>query len=152
MARTLARHFGSLDAVMDASEDELQAVGDVGPIVAGHIHEFFASERNREVIERLRERGVEPQAAEEEGGEELADLTVVVTGSIDGWTRDEIEDLIERHGGSLTGSVSGNTDYLVVGSNPGTTKREDADDEGVPQIDPEAFFEVLEDRGVDVER
>mgnify|MGYP000050096465 CR=1 FL=1 len=151
-ARALARHFGSLDAVMSASEDELQAVEDVGPVVAGHIHEFFESERNRSVIERLRERGVEPQTAAQTGGDELAALTFVVTGSIDGWTRDEIEALIERHGGSLTGSVSGNTDYLVVGANPGSTKREDADANDVPQIDPEEFFAVLEDHGVEVDR
>ncbi|MFB6189537.1 MAG: NAD-dependent DNA ligase LigA [Halapricum sp.] len=151
-ARALANHFGSLDEVMDADEELLQAVDDVGPIVAEHIREFFESEQNRAVIERLRERGVEPRSVERTGGDELDGLTVVVTGSVEGWTRQEIEDLLEHHGGTLTGSVSGNTDCLVVGSNPGTTKRQDAQAEDVPEIDPDDFFEELADRGVDVDR
>ncbi|MFB6141918.1 MAG: NAD-dependent DNA ligase LigA [Halorientalis sp.] len=150
-ARTLARHFGTLDAVMDADEDALRDVEDVGPVVARHIHGFFRDERNRAVIERLRERGVEPQAAEGAAGEELSDLTVVFTGRVEGWTRDDLQDLVERHGGSAPDSVSGNTDYLVVGDDPGTTKREDARANDVPRIEPGEFFSLLADRGVDVE-
>ena len=149
VARTLAGHFGSLDAIVEAEADALQAVEDVGPIVAQHVREFF--ETNRTVIERLRERGVEPQTAAETDGSELDGLTVVVTGSVEGWTRDELTDLVESHGGSVTGSVSGNTDYLVVGANPGTTKREDAEENDVPQIDPDDFFDELAERGVAVE-
>jgi DNA ligase (NAD+) len=149
VARTLASHFGTLDAVMNADADALQDVEDVGPVVADHVSEFF--ETNRAVIERLRERGVEPQsAAQSTGGDELAELTIVLTGSIEDWTRDELTDLVERHGGSVTGSVSGNTDYLVVGDNPGTTKRDDAAANDVPQIDPESLFDLLAENGVDV--
>ena len=151
-ARALAEHFGALDAVMNASEEELTGVPDVGPTVADHIREFFGNERNREVIERLREYGVDPESAEPtEGGDELDGLTVVFTGSVEGWTRDDLESLVERHGANATGSVSGNTDYVVAGERPGQSKLDDADAEDVPVLDPEEFFDLLADRGVDVE-
>ncbi|QDX40264.1 NAD-dependent DNA ligase LigA [Salarchaeum sp. JOR-1] len=149
IARDLARHFGGLDAVLDASEDDLREVDGVGETVAGEIREFVENERNREVIERLRERGVTPHVESEDTGSELEGLTVVFTGSVEGWTRDELEAIVEEHGGNATGSVSSNTDYLVVGDNPGTTKREDADAAGVPELSPEEFFELLSDHGID---
>ncbi|WP_327053287.1 NAD-dependent DNA ligase LigA [Halomicrococcus gelatinilyticus] len=148
-ARDLAREFGTLDAVMDASREDLESVPDVGPTVADQIREFFDSDRNRAVIADLREY-VDPQSAETGGGDELAGLTFVFTGSLDR-PRGELSDLVERHGGNATGSVSGNTDYLVVGDNPGTTKRADADAEGVPELSPAAFHDLLEERGVEVE-
>jgi DNA ligase (NAD+) len=147
-ASALARHFGTLDAVMEAEEDELRAVDDVGETVAAEIRGFFDAEGNRRVIERLREAGVEPQPVETGGGDELDGLTFVFTGSLDGYTRGEAQDLVEAHGGSATSSVSGNTDYLVVGANPGATKREDADENDVPEIDEDEFEALLEDRGV----
>jgi len=147
-ASALARHFGTLDAVMDADEDELREVDDVGETVAAEIRGFFDAEGNRSVIERLREAGVEPQPVETGGDDELDGLTFVFTGSLDGYTRGEAQDLVEAHGGSATSSVSGNTDYLVVGANPGTTKREDADENDVPEIDEDEFEGLLEDRGV----
>ena len=152
VARDLARHFGDLDALLDTDTEELQAVDGIGTETATRIRTFFDNERNREVIDRLRERGVEPRGDREGLGEELAGLTFVVTGRVENWTRDDLEDLVERHGGDVTGSVSGNTDYLVVGENPGTTKREDAEANDVPEIGPEEFFETLEDRGVDLGR
>jgi DNA ligase (NAD+) len=147
-ARALAREFGTLDAVMDASEEELRDVPDVGEVVASEIRGFFDSEENQQVIERLREQGVEPQAAETEGGDELAGLTFVFTGSLEEYTREEAQELVERHGGSATSSVSGNTNYLVVGDNPGTAKREDAAENDVPQIDEGEFEDLLAERGV----
>ena len=147
-AKSLAREFGDLDSVLAADTDELQSVADVGPTVAEEIREFFASEHNREVIEQLRERGVDPQPVEIDGGDELADLTFVFTGSLDEFTRSEAQDLVEEHGGSATSSVSGNTDYLVVGENPGTNKREDAESEDVAQIDEGEFMALLDERDV----
>ena len=82
---------------------------------------------------------------------ELDGLTFVFTGSVDGWTRGELQDLVQRHGGNAVSSVSGNTDYLVVGESPGQTKRDDAAAEGVPELDAESFFDVLAERGVDAE-
>ncbi|MFB6077824.1 MAG: NAD-dependent DNA ligase LigA [Halarchaeum sp.] len=146
VASDLAAHFGSLDAFLDAAADDYEAVAGVGPTVADHVAEFLANERNRRVIERLRddERLGEPDApAARAAGDELAGLTVVFTGSVEGWTRDELRDLVARHGGSATSSVSSNTDYLVVGENPGASKRADADEHGVDELDPAAFFELV---------
>jgi DNA ligase (NAD+) len=151
IARNLARHFGSFAAIRDAARDALQAVEGVGPTVADNLREFFENPRNAEVLDALLER-VAPQPVEEEvGGDELDGLTFVLTGSVEGWTRGDLRDLVERHGSSVTSAVSGNTDYLVVGENPGRTKRDDADEHGVPQVSPEEFFEVLAERGVEVE-
>jgi DNA ligase (NAD+) len=149
-ASNLARYFGTLDAVMAASIEELESVDDVGPVVAEEIHEFFRSERNREVVDELRAHGVEPREAEMETGDALAGLTFVFTGSLDGYTRGEAQELVERNGGSATSSVSGNTDYLVAGSNPGATKREDAEANDVPVVDQAEFEELLAERGVEV--
>jgi DNA ligase (NAD+) len=147
-AADIARQFGTLDAVMSASAEELQAVDGIGPTVAGEIAAFFDSERNRAVVERLREHGVEPQEADTTS-DALEGLTVVFTGSLDGLTREEAEGLVESNGGSATGSVSGNTDYVIVGENPGATKREDADANDVPMLDQTEFETLLEERGVE---
>lgn len=152
VARDLARYFGDLESLMSADEDTLQSVDGVGATMAGEINRFFSNDRNQRVIARLRDHGVDPQSYDSEADEVLADLTVVFTGSVEGWTRDELEDLVERHGGSATGSVSGNTDYLVVGENPGETKREDADANDVPEITPTEFFNELQERGVSIEQ
>jgi DNA ligase (NAD+) len=147
-ARTLARSFGTLDALMAADTERLQEVDDVGEIVAEEIHEFFRSERNREVVEALRERGVEPQEAEVERGDELAGLTFVFTGALD-YTRSEAQALVEAHGANATSSVSGNTDYLVAGEGAGS-KLDDAEANDVPVLDQSEFEALLAERGVEV--
>ncbi|WP_458208403.1 NAD-dependent DNA ligase LigA [Haladaptatus sp. NG-SE-30] len=146
-ARELARQFGTFEAVMDASRDELESVPDIGPTVAGQIREFFDSEQNREVIEELLTH-VDPEQVEMEGGDELAGFTFVFTGSLS-QPRSDIADLVESHGANATGSVSGNTDYLVVGENPGQTKREDAEERGVPVIEEEEFWNLLDEEGIE---
>lgn len=154
VAADLAAHFGDLDAFLDANADDYEAVEGVGPTVARHIAEFRGNERNRRVIERLRDesRLGEPEApAGEHVGDELAGETYVFTGSIEGWTRDELQTLVERHGANATSSVSSNTDYLVVGSNPGVNKREDAAEHDVDELDADDFFAMLTERGIDVE-
>ena len=148
-ARELARHFGTFEDVRTASEAELQAVPDVGPTVAAAIREFFDAEETSAAIDSLLEH-VDPQAAADTGGDELAGETFVFTGALDHFTRSEAQDIVESHGGSATSSVSGNTDYLVVGDSPGQTKREDAKAEGVPMLGEEEFLDVLSESGVDV--
>ncbi|WP_436908064.1 NAD-dependent DNA ligase LigA [Halosimplex marinum] len=151
VAASLARHFGSFEAVREASEDDLQAVEDVGPTVAHEIRDFFHSEANRDVLDRLLEH-VDPQEAETETGDALDGLTFVFTGSLDGYTRGEAQDLVERAGGSATSSVSSNTDFLVAGEDPGQTKRDDAADHDVPTLDGvEAFESKLREYGVEAE-
>ncbi|WP_121820819.1 NAD-dependent DNA ligase LigA [Halostella salina] len=146
-AREIAREFGTLDAVVDATEADLQEVSDVGPTVAAQVRDFFDSEANRRALADLRERGVEPQPYEG-GGDELAGVTFVFTGSLDGYTRSEAQELVERHGANATSSVSGNTDYLVAGENPGASKTNDAEREDVPVLDEAEFEGLLDERGV----
>jgi len=147
-ARNLARAFGDLDSVLSATDEELRAVDDVGPTVAERIREFFGNDRNREVVAALREVGVDPEPVETDAGDALDGLTFVFTGSLS-VTRDAATDLIERHGGTVTGSVSGNTDYLVVGDDPGRTKRDTAADNDVPTLDEGSFADLLADRSID---
>lgn len=147
-ARSLATHFGTLDALLDADVEELTAVEDVGETVATEIREFLDAERNREVIDALRELGVDPRPVAAETGEELDGLTFVFTGALSA-PRSEAQELVERHGGNATGSVSGNTDYLVVGDEPGETKRADAEAEGVPELDEGEFADLLADHGIE---
>ena len=146
-ARALAAHFGDLDALLDADEAALRDVDDVGPEVAESIRTFLDNEENRAAIEGLRERGVEPESVDGDGGDALDGLTFVFTGSLSA-TRGEAQAHVEAHGASATSSVSGNTDYLVAGENPGRSKRDDADAEDVPVLDEDAFADLLAERGV----
>ena len=151
VATSLARHFGTFDAIRDADETELQAVEDVGPTVAAEIRDFFGSEANADVLDRLIDH-VDPQEAETTTGDALAGLTFVFTGSLDGYTRSEAQALVERAGGSATSSVSSNTDYLVLGANPGQTKQDDADEHDVPTLDGiGAFEDLVAEYGVEIE-
>jgi len=156
-ALALAREFGSFTALYDpAAESEaalpdpgrLQTVPDIGPTVASAIRTFFENEQNRAAVDRLLDH-VDPQPIADDRGEALAGETFVFTGGLDRFTRSEAEELIERAGGSATGSVSGNTDYLVVGENPGQRKREDAEEHGVETLSEAAFLDLLAARGVE---
>jgi len=151
-AREIAREFGTFEAIREAAEDgdreAFQRVPDVGPAVAESVVDFFHTDANREALDALLDH-VDPQDVETEaGGDELGGLTFVFTGSLEGYTRDEAQELVERHGANATSSVSGNTDYLVVGENPGATKREDAEDNDVPVIDEAEFEDLLAKRVV----
>ena len=146
-ARALAAHFGDLDAVLGADEAALREVDDVGPEVAASIRTFLDNDENRAAIEGLRERGVEPESVAVDDGEALDGLTFVFTGSLS-TTRGEAQAHVEAHGANATSSVSGNTDYLVAGESPGRSKRDDAEDEGVPVLDEDAFADRLAERGV----
>ena len=149
-AEALAREFGDLETLLDASIEELEAVPDVGPIVAGKIREFFDNEENRAVIEALCDLGVDPDAEpiDTDADDELGGLTFVFTGSLS-VPRSDAAERVESHGANATGSVSGNTDYLVIGENPGRRKREDAEANDVPILEEAAFAELLAERGIE---
>jgi DNA ligase (NAD+) len=149
VARDLARHFGSFDAVREASREELRAVEGIGEVVADEVREFFDSERNREVLAGLLDH-VDPREVDVGTGDALDGLTFVFTGALEGFNRSEAEALVERNGGSATSSVSGNTDHLVAGENPGQSKLEDAEANDVPVLDRAGFVELLGERGVEV--
>jgi len=144
-AKDLARHFGSLDALMDASVEQLLQVRDVGPIVAQSIHMFFAQPHNREVVAQLRAAGVHwPEgegAAAEQGPKPLLGKTLVLTGTLPTLSRDAAKDLIEAAGGKVSGSVSKKTHYVVAGEEAGS-KLDKARELGVTVLD-EAGLQAL---------
>ncbi|MFC7235012.1 NAD-dependent DNA ligase LigA [Halosegnis marinus] len=150
VARDLARAFGTFEAVRAASREELESVDGIGEVVANEIREFFDSERNEAVIAGLLDH-VSPRETEVETGDALAGLTFVFTGSLPGMTRGDAQELVERHGANATSSVSGNTDYLVAGENPGASKTADAEENDVPVLDGAGFRELLADRGVETD-
>jgi DNA ligase (NAD+) len=144
-AKELARHFGKLDAIMDASEEQLLLVGDVGPIVAKSIRTFFEQPHNREVVEQLRACGVtwdegEPAA---QAPKPLAGKTFVITGTLPTLSRDEAKDLLEAAGAKVAGSVSKKTDYLVAGAEAGS-KLVKAQELGVAVLDESQMLELLQ--------
>jgi DNA ligase (NAD+) len=144
-AGTLARRFGSLDALVQATEDDLQGVEEVGPNTAAAVVAWFSHPRHRELVERLRGHGVnflskEPRPA---AGGPLAGKTVVITGSLPGVTRDEAARRLEAAGARIAGSVSKKTDYVVAGEAAGS-KLEKAKSLGVETVSWERMLELLE--------
>jgi DNA ligase (NAD+) len=147
VAQILAREYETLDDLMEADEGELEAVNDIGPEVAHSIVTFFENEQNREVIEEIRNAGLtlsNPLHAAEEGGP-LEGLTFVFTGSLERWTRDEVQRYVERLGGRATSGVSGETDYVVAGPGAGS-KLDEARQRDIPVMDEEEFVELVEER------
>jgi DNA ligase (NAD+) len=144
-SQVLARALGHLDGIIDASEEDLAAVDGVGPIIARSVREFFDSEANLAVVAKLRAAGVNfegPAALTLD--QTLEGRSVVVTGTLEAFTRDEVEAAIEARGGKAPGSVSGRTFAVVVGSEPGQSKLDKAADKDVPVIDEAAFVRLLE--------
>ena len=146
-ARQLATYFATLDDLMEADEEELRAIEDVGPEVAQSIAAFFEKEDNRRVIDEIRAAGLTLTNPYAEDEAPLEGLTFVFTGSLDDWTRSEVQRFVEQHGGRATSSVSGNTDYVVAGPGAGQ-KQDDADALGVPVLDEDAFHELLREKGL----
>jgi DNA ligase (NAD+) len=144
-ARDLARHFGSLDAVMSASEEDLLQVADVGPVVAASIARFFAEPHNREVVEQLRAAGVRwtEGARRRAPAGKVVGKTFVLTGTLPHWTREEAKERIEAAGGKVAGSVSKKTDYVVAGTEAGS-KLDKAHELGVTVIDEARLKTLLE--------
>jgi DNA ligase (NAD+) len=147
-AKALARHFGQLDAIMDATEARLLEVDDVGPIVAQSIRTFFDQPHNREVVEQLRACGVTWEECEPavRAPQPLSGKTFVITGTLPSLGRDEAKDLIEAAGGKVAGSVSKKTDYVVAGTEAGS-KLVKAQTLGVAVIDEAALQKLLESPG-----
>jgi DNA ligase (NAD+) len=135
-AQFLAEHFGSMDALMKASEEELLEVEEVGPRIAQSISEFFHEPKNRELIERLRKAGLTFTGKKKERGTKLAGKTFVLTGTLVHYSRDEAKKLIEDAGGRVSGSVSKKTDYVVAGEDAGS-KLDKAKELGVKVIGEE---------------
>jgi DNA ligase (NAD+) len=143
-AKTLARHFGTLDALIAASEEEMLAVEDVGPVVAQSILSFFHDSLNRELIAQLRAAGIHwDESIVERDAQPLTGKTFVLTGTLPNLKRDEAQALIEAAGGKVSGSVSKKTSYVVAGEEAGS-KLVKAESLGIPVLDEEAFLQLLE--------
>ena len=143
-SQVLARAFGHLDGILDAGEEVIAAVEGIGPIIARSVSAFFANERNREVVEKLRSAGVDLGRVEEPTEPQvLVGLSVVVTGTLEGHSREGAEEAIKARGGKAPGSVSKKTTAVVVGEGPGQAKLTKAEALGVPILDEAGFDHLL---------
>ncbi len=145
VARVLAGEYHALENLMEADEEEMRAVHEVGPQIARSVHYFFKQEENRKVLERLHKAGVKPQP-QEPGGKSfpLEGKKFVFTGRLDEFTRDEAKQAVEDLGGRATSSVSGETDYLVAGEDPGS-KLDQAEKHDVKILNEQKFKDVLKE-------
>ncbi|MBO8126258.1 MAG: NAD-dependent DNA ligase LigA [Firmicutes bacterium] len=150
VGQILAENFPSIDALAQATQEELEAIPEIGPRIAESVVDFFNEEQNRRVVEALKKAGVNTRQGKTAAGEQpLAGLTFVLTGSLEGFTRSEAKEAIESRGGKVTGSVSSKTDYVVVGADPGS-KYTKAQQLGIPILNEAEFKKLLEGQGGEV--
>lgn len=142
-AHAIAEHFGTLERVRAASQDELDAIDGIGTVVAASVHEWFSDTSNQALVDRLREHVTVLSSTPPTAGDTpLAGTTIVLTGSLAGYTREQAKAAIRRAGGTVASSVSKETDYVVAGDNPGA-KYTEAQELGVVILDEAAFTELL---------
>jgi len=146
-AELLAGHFGSIDAMINASLEDLESVPTIGPKTAQTVYEYFQDEQNRGLIEKLRQAGVKLEGASAAREGPLLGSTFVVTGSLSRWSRNEVESLVKRNGGAVGSSVTKKTSYLVAGESPGS-KLTKAQEYGTIVLDEEGFAALLEEKGI----
>lgn len=142
ISRVLATEFGSLEEIKKADYDRLLEVNEIGPGIAESISNFFDTKENRKMVDELMSLGVKVKTAKKEQKKHLKGVTVVITGELESFTRDEAKEEIEARGGRATSSVSSHTDYLVKGSDPGS-KLDDAEKENVKIISEQQFKSLL---------
>ena len=143
MGKVLASHFGSLDALMAASVEELTDVADVGQVTAENIAGWFSQPQSRHMVERLRAAGVNFESLRTVTDNRFAGKTFVLTGALSKFTREEATEKIELFGGKAAGSVSKKTSYVVVGENAGSKARK-ARELGIPILSEDDFLQMIE--------
>lgn len=146
VAKKLAKAVISMDALINASKEELEAIPDIGPRIAESIREFLDTPINRENIERLKKAGVQmslPEDAITKKSDVLAGKTIVISGTFSLHSRDQYKEMIEQNGGKNSGSVTKKTDFILAGENMGPAKYEKAAQLGIPIIDEQAFLEMI---------
>ena len=146
VAKKLAKHYKSIDALAEASEEELVNVDEIGETIAKSVLDFFSSEKNKMVIERLKEYGVKLKISSDElknQTDKLEGRSFVVSGVFTKVTRNELKNLIEDNGGKISGSISKKTGYVVAGENMGPSKKTKADSLGVPIISEDEFLLMI---------
>ncbi len=141
-AQILAEHFGSLDKLMEATQEELADIDQIGPTMAKSVYEYFRGSKNKQVIDELLSEGVKPEQPHTRRSEKLAGKTIVVTGTLENFTRQQIEQAIRQAGGKSSSSVSKKTDFVLAGENPGS-KLDKARKLGVEVINEKQFMELL---------
>ena len=142
-AKTIARHFGSLQAIQEATEEALMGVEDIGIITAQSIRSWFDSPQSQHLIQRLTQAGVNMTASQQGSDRRFEGMTFVLTGALERFTRDEASARIEEFGGKAAGSVSKKTSYVVAGENAGS-KLKKANELGIPVLTEEEFAQMLE--------
>jgi DNA ligase (NAD+) len=143
----MAAAFGDLDRIMSSSDEQLAAVNGIGKITAQSVHEYFADEHHRAIVEKLRAAGLNFTAPTNAGTlleQTLTGKSVVITGTLEGFSREEAEAAVKAHGGKATGSVSKSTLAVVLGASPGANKVTKAEQLGIPMIDEDSFTRLLE--------
>ena len=139
----LASHFGSMDALMSATVEELTELSDIGGVTAQSIYDWFHQEQSVEIVEKLRNAGVNFTCLQQINDTRFSGLTFVLTGALQKFTREEATEKIESFGGKVSGSVSKKTSYVVVGENAGSKERK-AKELGVTILSEDAFLEMLQ--------
>ncbi len=145
-ARLLARHFKNIDALMNASPEELQEVEGVGMVIANSVIAYFKKPENREIVEQLRHHGLQMSLTEQQmqgASEKLKGKTIVISGVFSHHSRDEYKAMIEQNGGKNAGSISGKTSFVLAGENMGPSKLQKAEKLGVGIVGEEEFLEML---------
>ncbi|MDX1428563.1 MAG: NAD-dependent DNA ligase LigA, partial [Salegentibacter mishustinae] len=147
VAKKLAKHYKSIDALASASTEDLTAVDEIGERIAESVTDFFASEENRKIVQRLKDYGLQLEIAAEEL-ENQSDLlegnTFVISGVFEKVSRNELKKMIEDNGGKVSGSISGKTDYLVAGENMGPSKLAKAEKLGTKIVSEDEFLKMLD--------
>lgn len=146
-ARSLARYFKDIDTLMAATEEQLTEVEGIGSVIAASVRAYFADEKNRIIVERLRRHGVSMALSEEQQastGTRLAGKSIVISGVFERHSRDEYKQMIERHGGKNVGSISGKTSFVLAGSNMGPSKLQKAQKLGIAVVSEDEFLRMIE--------
>ena len=149
VAKTLAEHFHSMDKLANASYDQLIEIDEIGPRIANSILEYFSKPKNQEIINKMKKAGVK-LALEKETSEnthhKLNGKTIVISGTFDQFSRDQLKDLIEKYGGKNTRSLSSKTDFLLAGKDPGPKKIEQAQKNDVQIISENDFLKLMNEK------
>ncbi len=145
-AKLIARHFKNMDALMEATEEELKDVDGVGDVIARSVVDYFASEKNRMIVERLKKYGLQMSvvsSSEDNGSDKLAGMNIVISGVFANHTRDEYKAMIEKHGGKNVSSISSKTTFVLAGEKMGPSKLQKAESLGVKIVDEDTFLKML---------
>lgn len=145
-AKLIARHFKNMDALMEATEEELKDVDGIGDVIARSVVDYFASEKNRAIVERLKKYGLQMSvvsSSEDNGSDKLAGMNIVISGVFTKHTRDEYKAMIEKHGGKNVSSISSKTTFVLAGEKMGPSKLQKAEGLGVKIVDEDTFLKML---------